>query len=274
MKIFKRKIRKFYKEIFALMRKPVMSILPGHLSFFLLLSLIPIILLMGIIAKTFSLSFDHLIEFVKLSLPASTSKLILPLFSGKALSINITFLVFSAIYLASRGTKAIINAAGAIYNVNRSSYKDVIKSIVITFLLICLFIFIIFILIIGDKLLELVNNIKGFELITKNLINIYNFSKWPISLFVIFFVVKLIYTLTPNKRISSKSVTKGSIFTTTLWIILTFVYSYYITNFTLYNSYYGSASNLIIFMLWVYLISYIFVLGMIINAIEDKNEEY
>ena len=39
-----------------------------------------------------------------------------------------------------------------------------------------------------------------------------------------------------------------------------------------YDEYYGGASNLIVFMLWIYLISYIFVLGMSINSIEEKSE--
>ena len=42
-----------------------MSVLPGHLSFFLLLSSIPIILIFGIIAKTFSLSFDSIVALRK-----------------------------------------------------------------------------------------------------------------------------------------------------------------------------------------------------------------
>ena len=111
----KDKYKNYYKEVLDIMRKPVMSVLPGHLSFFLLLSSIPIILIFGIIAKTFSLSFDSIAEFITLSMPASTSKLILPLFSGKALDISVVLLIVSSLYLASRATKAIIVSANNIY---------------------------------------------------------------------------------------------------------------------------------------------------------------
>ena len=270
MKKLKERFLYLYGEVLKVMRKPVMSVLPGHLSFFLLLSSIPIILIFGIIAKAFSLSFDSIAEFITLSLPASTSKLILPLFSGKALDFSVVILVISALYLASRATKAIIMAANNIYGGARKAFQEIIKSLIITILLILLFIFIIIILILGGKILNLISLIPEIGFISKNILHSINFIRWPIALFVIFFTIKLIYTLTPNRKISSKSVTKGSLFTTISWIIITFIYSFYVTHYASYNDYYGSASNLVILMLWIYLISQIFVIGMVINYIEDK----
>lgn len=272
MKIINRKVCNFYKDIVTLMGKPVMSILPGHLSFFLLLSLVPILLLIGVVANTLSFSFDFIIDFLKMSLPAGTSKLILPLFTGNALNINITFLLISAICLSSKGNMAVINAACHIYNVNKRPLRDIVKSIVITLLLLCLFIFIILILVIGSKLLELINSIEEINFISQNLIDFYNFSKWPLSILVVFFSIKFIYILAPNKKINTKSVNKGTIFSTISIVLVTYFYSYYINKFSTYDEYYGGASNLIVFMLWIYLISYIFVLGMSINSIEEKSE--
>lgn len=267
------KYRELFKKIVEIMRKPVMSVLPGHLSFFLLLSSIPIILIFGVIASAFSLSFDSIAEFITLSLPASTSKLIIPLFSGKALDISVVLLVLSALYLASRATKAIIMAANNIYEVSSNPMQEIIRSIIITVLLILLFIFIIIILILGGKILEIIDKIPEISFISKNILKSIDLIRWPIALFVIFFTIKLIYTMTPNKKISSKSVNKGATFTTITWILITFIYSFYVTHYASYNDYYGSASNLVVLMLWVYLISQIFVIGMIINSIEEKEEE-
>ena len=267
------KYRDLFKKTVEIMRKPVMSVLPGHLSFFLLLSSIPIILIFGVIASAFSLSFDSIAEFITLSLPASTSKLIIPLFSGKALDISVVLLVLSALYLASRATKSIIMAANNIYEVSSNPMQEIIRSIIITVLLILLFIFIIIILILGGKILEIIDKIPEISFISKNILKSIDLIRWPIALFVIFFTIKLIYTMTPNKKISSKSVNKGATFTTIAWILITFIYSFYVTHYASYNDYYGSASNLVVLMLWVYLISQIFVIGMIINSIEEKEEE-
>ena len=264
---------KYINEIYDMLRKPVVSVLPGHLSFFLLLSIIPMIMIFVVIASTFSLSYDGLIDFITLSLPASTSKVILPLLNDRVPDISLVFLIISTLFLASRGTKAIIITSNNIYNVNRNWVQELIKSIVLTILLIILLLFIVIILVLGGKILEILQSSENFKLVSNNILNIISLLRWPFSIMIIFFTIKLIYILTPNKKISSKSVNKGSLFTTISWILLTILYSFYVMNYATYNTYYGSASNLLVLMLWIYLISQLFVIGMIINSIEYKREK-
>lgn len=271
MKKFNTSLKRFIKNVVKMMRKPVMSILPGQMSFFLLLSLIPMLLLIGVITSSFSISVAGIIEFIKESLPADTSKLIIPLLDGKGFDYNIIILVFSALLLVSKGAKSIITAASTIYKVEKvEPIKDTIKSFIIAILLVTLILFIIIIPVFGGMILSLIVSVTKVTFISNNLINIYNLLKWPISIFIIFFNLKLIYTIAPNKQISSSTVTKGALFTTFLWSITTWAYSFYIIHLSSYNIFYGGASNIIILMLWIYLISYIFVLGMSINASSDK----
>lgn len=273
MKNIKKKVNKFFKSVIQMMRKPVMSILPGQLSFFLLLSLIPMILLIGLISASFSISIDNLIEFIEISFPADTSKLIIPLLAGKGLDYNVIILGVSALMLVSKGTRSIIIAASNIYKVEEVDIvKDTIKAIFIAIILVLLVFFIIVIPVFGSKILLFIQGFSNITFITDRVIDIYNISKWPITIFIIFINLKLIYTIAPNKQIKSSTVNKGSLFTTILWTIMTFLYSFYMTNIASYNIFYGSASSLIILMLWIYLISYIFVLGMSINASDDKFE--
>lgn len=273
MKKFNTRLKRFIKNVIKMMRKPVMSILPGQMSFFLLLSLIPMFLLIGVIASSFSISIEGMINFIQENFPAGTSKLIIPLLDGKGIDYNIIILVFSALLLVSKGARSIITAASTIYKVEKvEPIKDTIKSFIVSILLVLLLLFIIVIPVFGGKILSLVLSITKATFISDNLINIYNVLKWPISIFIIFITLKLIYTIAPNKQISSSTVTKGSLFTTILWSISTWAYSFYITHLSSYNIIYGSTSNIIILMLWIYLISYIFVLGMSINANTEKYE--
>lgn len=271
MKKYFNDFKKFCSDTFNLMKKPVVSVLSGHISYFFLLSAIPIILIIGIAANTFSFSIESFINFLKVSLPPSTSDLIIPLFSGKALSINLVFLILSALYLISRGTKAIIMAASSVYNVKSNFYKDTIKSFVITLLLFGLSIFIIIILVVGGKFLLILSELPNLDIISTNSVKLFNWIKWPVSIIVIYFTLKVIYVLTPNKSISIKSVTKGSLFTTILWVLATAIYSFYVTNFLSPNTYFGSAFSLVVLMVWIWIMAFIFVMGMIINAVEDRH---
>ena len=266
-------LKNYIKDVLKIARKPVVSVLPGHLSFFLLLSSIPIILLLGIITNIFSISFSRLVDFIILSLPANTSDLVVPLFDPTTAGISIVLLIISAIFLASRATKAIIITANSIYDVQRKNVQDILKSIFLTLILLILFIFLIIILVLGEKILYFIININPNDFLNDNFIRMLSILKWPISFIIVFYVFKIIYILSPNKKISKKSVNKGSLFTTVIILLFTFLYSFYVTNIASYNDYYGSASSIIILMLWIYLVSKIFVYGMIINSIEEKKEK-
>ena len=95
---------------------------------------------------------------------------------------------------------------------------------------------------------------------------VYGILKYPVSLFTIFFFIKLLYTIAPDATIKSKETTKGAIFTTFGWIISTEIYSFYIKKIANYSILYGSVANLIVLFVWIYILAYIFVLGMALNS--------
>lgn len=260
-------LKNFIKAVLDLMRKPVMSVLPGQLSFFLLLSLIPILLIISLIIPLLSVPLKSIIDFVNIGFPADTASLIIPLIEEKTYSYSTIFLIISAILLVSKGTRSIISVASIIYGVeSKNTIRTIIKSIFMSILLILLISFIIIIPVYSSEILIQINKFNLFYIVSDNLLLIYKIIKWPISIFIIYINIKIIYTISPNKKICAKSVNKGAIFTTIMWTILTFCYSFYINNFSSYNIYYGGASKIIVLLLWIYFISYIFVLGMSINA--------
>jgi membrane protein len=102
--------------------------------------------------------------------------------------------------------------------------------------------------------------------LNKEIYYIYVLIKWPLAFVLIFFSIKLIYTLAPDFKIESKNVTRGSVFTTLGWIFVTLIYSYYVNNIAHYDIFYSSLSNIIVLMTWIYILAYILVLGIAINA--------
>ena len=92
--------------------------------------------------------------------------------------------------------------------------------------------------------------------------------KWPIAFVLIFWILKIIYTVSPDKKIPSKFMNKGALFTTVCWLVTTYIYSYYVSHLANYTLFYGSISGIIAMMIWIYILSYIFVMGIAINADE------
>ena len=62
-------------------------------------------------------------------------------------------------------------------------------------------------------------------------------------------------------------------FTTIGWILITTIYSYYANNIAHYDLFYGNISNLVVLLIWIYILSYIFVVGIGINITEYRMAE-
>lgn len=263
------RIKYYIKKTFATFNKLELRILPGNIAFFFVLALIPIVSATVMIASYFSVSMDIIVQFINNLLPNEASNLIINIIFEKGLDGSIGVFNIVALFVASNGTYAIINASNTLYKVKDSDIlKDRIKSIILLLLLLLLLVFLIIVPIFGDKLLSLFGN---SDLIT-NIKLIYDLLRWPMTIFLIYINLKLIYTISPSIKINSKSTTVGAWFTTIIWTITTAIFSYYLKYFANYSAIYGSLSNLIILMMWLYIISYVFVLGLAINVTNlDEN---
>ena len=164
-----------------------------------------------------------------------------------------------------------IITSNEIYKIECSKVlKRRIKAILMTFILVLLVVFLLIVPVYGDSILSLALTYTNEDPRVVLLGSIYQILKYPLSIVLIYLNIKLLYTIAPDKSIKSQTTTYGAIFTTVTWVIATEIYSFYVATFANYDIFYGSISSIIILLMWVYILSYIFVLGMAINAGEKK----
>lgn len=257
------KVKYYVKRAFATFNQMEMRVLPGNVAFFFVMALIPMITIVAVIVSYFSISIESLIEFVQSIIPGEAGNLIVDVISGKGFDSSIGAFNVIALFVASNGTFAIINASNTLYQVHDSdTLKDRIKSVLLLFILLLLIVFLIIVPMFGEKILSLFGTGSMVEKIRL----IYQIARWPFTFFLIYFNLKLIYTIAPSKTIPSSSTTYGAMFTTVIWTIATAIFSYYLKYFANYNVIYGNLSSIIILMMWLYIISYVFVMGIAINV--------
>lgn len=265
------KLKEFFRNFWTVINRPEMAVLPGQLAFFFVLSVVPIITLISYGASFLNLPIDFIGNFLTKAFSAEISSLIVPEIIGTAVSLK--FLISMAIgyFFASNGASSIIVTSNTIYGIKNSSWlKRRIKAIVMTFFIVLLFLFILIVPVFGDKIIEMIRYVNLNENISENIALIFNILKGPISWFIIFLFIKIIYTMAPDRKMPSANVNYGAVFTSVLWILATAIYSYYVTNFANYGAFYGALSNIVVLMLWVYLLAYIFTIGMALNYREEE----
>ena len=262
-----KRIKGYLKNLYEIIIIPSMSYLPGNLAFFLVLSIFPILTLIGVIASRFSINIDAIVNMLSNMLPNNVSGILADFVQGKGFDTNIGIFMIIGFFLASNGADAIILASNNLYGFPNSDYvKRRLKAIFIILLIILLFIFMLGFLAFGNHIIEWILMLIKDESLALVIHSAFNILKWPFSIFVIFFNVKLIYTIAPDWKILSKHTTKGAMFTTIGWILAIQIYSYYVSNFSNYDLFYGSLSNIVILMLLIYIMSYILVIGIAINV--------
>lgn len=260
-------MKKKLKKIVNILSREELGILPASLAYYLFLAIIPILTLIVLIASSFNISLDRLSVIINDMLPQKIASYILEIISGQGFDTNVGFFNLIAFSVSTNGTYAIIKSANNLYGVKNSDMiKDRIKSIIILINILLLFVFLMIVPIFGEKILLFVKSTEVFSIITDEVIFVLNLIKWPLTFLIMFFNIKLIYTISPSKQISSKNTTIGALLTTISWMIFSVVFGYYIEYFARYDILYGNLSSIIILLIWIYSMSFMFVLGMVVNT--------
>ena len=78
--------------------------------------------------------------------------------------------------------------------------------------------------------------------------------------------ISILYYYGPADKSGWRFLSAGSITATTLSVITSLGFSYYVNNFAQYNQLYGSIGTLLVILLWMYFNSIILLLGFELNA--------
>lgn len=243
-----------------------MGILPSGLAFSFFFAVIPIISMLFYFLTSFNFSMDAIQNFLNQTFPSGVANLLQPVFIEDLSVSSLVTLVFGLIVTVN-GCLAITIACNTIYGIpNAPYYKRLLKGLLLASIMVLLLAFIVIVPLLGNSFIKLLGTFGNFISENEFLINIiYIMLQVPISLLVMYFLIKLIYLIAPDQKTNSRFATKGAIFTTVSWLILTIVFSYYINNIARYDLVYGNLANIVILLFWIYLLAYVFVIGIVIN---------
>jgi membrane protein len=79
-------------------------------------------------------------------------------------------------------------------------------------------------------------------------------------------VLGLLYFILPNVQQGLRSVIPGAIFAALFWVLFTFLFRLYVTNFGSYNKTYGTIGAVIVLLTWMYWTSFAILTGGELNS--------
>jgi membrane protein len=188
--------------------------------------------------------------------------------NGKLLSFGFA----SALYFASNGVYNLMQAfnKSSLLLETRTWLKRRLVSITLTVVISFSLLLAIAILIAGQAL---INFLKAHMFETWGLWSwLIALTRWIIVVVIFFVVVSILYRYGPAHKRRWKFFSPGSILATTLAVLTSLGFSYYINHFSSYNKIYGSIGTLIVLMIWLYLNSLIILIGFELNASVDLSK--
>ncbi len=267
----KTRIKRIWNNFLNIIKLPEMKVLPGHLAFYILLSFIPILAICTAIASALMNNFNLVTELKGL-LPKALFDIVVPLLNNGVPNVNLFLLIFCYLIVGTNGPASIIITSNELYKIKAQTFLQVrLKAFIMTIIVIALFLFMIFIPIFGDTIVNFIFEWLKRPTYLYNYVGVYKFLKVFISFLFIYFTIKLLYTMAPNEKIKSRTTTMGSLFTTFGWIISTEIFAFYITKIAKYNLLYGNFANILILLIWINFLSYLFMIGMAINVNSYSN---
>lgn len=256
------KVKNIFMGLRSIWDEPVVRSLPAHLAFFIVLSLVPIMIILFFGAQYFSLPVEVLMNPLSEVLPDAISEILSPT-EERAAGLGVGIWIIVALFVGSNGINSVIVGSNALYGFPAANYVvGRLKALLLTLLLVILVLLGIAIIGIGEYLLGVLP--EGVQ-------DILGLSRWLLFGLLVFAAVKYMYSVTPSRRIPNKVTNMGTLFTVLGWLIATLAYTFYYANFSNYDALYGSLTNIIVLMIWVYILAFIFVIGLIANVYQYRN---
>ena len=253
--------------------------LAAQLAYYLILALFPFILVLVSLMGTFGseeLASEVLTYFQRV-MPQQAYAIIetftANIISGQAEAPGLfTFGILFTIWAASGAFAALINALNRAYDVRETRPFWKVRSIAIlmTLGLSILVLIGVLLLVLGPQIGDTIAQVFGlkdtFELV-------WNIARWPAALFFMVFTVALLYYFAPDVEQPFRWITPGGLIGVLLWVLASFAFNIYVSNFGSYNKTYGSIGAMIVLLLYLYISSLTILFGATLNAILIRIKE-
>lgn len=245
--------------------------LAAQLAYFFLLSLFPLLIFLVTLLPYLPITQDEMLGVVADFAPGQTMEFIEVNLNEIMSHQNKTLLSFgiiATIWSASNGLNAVVRALNKAYEVKESRSFIVARGMAILFTVAMIFVFII------ALLLPVFGKQIGMFLFAKfgmssEFLAFWNMIRWFLSSLIIFVVFLVLYWLAPNKKFKCIDAVPGAVFSTISWLLVSYGFSYYVSNFGNYSAMYGSIGAVIVLLIWFYLSGVIILLGGEINALSS-----
>lgn len=182
----------------------------------------------------------------------------------------LSFGILAALWTASAGVRATMNALNVAYNVaeGRPTWKRFVLSIIYTICLAVLLIGAAALMILGPQAMQWLADHVGLGQVV---VTLWTWLRWPVAVLLVILAVATIYYVTPDVEQEFRFITPGAIIAVLVWILASLGFGYYVQNFADYSATYGSIGAIIVLLLYFFISAAVLLFGAEVNAVIEHH---
>lgn len=186
--------------------------------------------------------------------------------SGRTLGWGMALGILFSIWSANKGMKSLFTGIDIAYATR--STRGFIKQNALTLL----FTFgAIILVILSMGLIVIFPAVVGELGLPANIESLISWLRWPILAIIVGFFLCLVYKYAPERKNPKlRWVVPGAVVATILWLIASWGFSFYVSNFGSYGEVYGSIAAVVIMMLWLFISCFMVLLGAQLNSAAER----
>lgn len=245
-------------------------------AYYYLLSVIPLVAICFALIPYLNIDPDKAIGFFNDALPGELAshfeKSILQ-FVHKPQGGLLILGILGVLWSVSNALHALIKSINEAYGVKETRSFIFVRLIALglTIGMIMALLFAMVLPVFGNMIFESLKAYIGFGLTFKR---IYQVLIWVFGLALLMLFLIILYRFAPNLSIPLKHTLPGALTACILWLMTSFGFYFYISNFGSYSPIYGSLGGVIILMVWFFLTGIILMVGAIVNVLCHENTRH
>ncbi len=253
------------------------GLLSAGVAFYLFLAFVPLlasaVLTYGLVADPQTVA-EH-IQTLARTLPREAAAIIgdqLKAITGSksgAHGIGLLLAIAVALYGASKGSASIVTALNIAYEVKES--RGFVRR---TALALAMTVGLVVIVLFGASAISALAFIEHLLPFSSPVVHLLlQILLWVVAAAVVALGLALVYRYAPDRPDAPWAwVTPGSAAATLLWLLASFGFGLYVSNFGNYNATYGSLGGVVVFLTWLYLSAYILLMGGEMNSELERQQ--
>ncbi len=262
----------YFKEVINTLGEKEVRLLAPYIAFFILLSFIPIVTLIFEVLYLTVNNNTEVLDSLKEVLPSHVYTILGRLIdhnTGHMSILTITNIIL--LFVASQIYLSFYTSYLLIYDVEaRPHYiKDRIIALINTILLIFLILFLSVLTVFNTYIYDLIQVYLDHTMASY----LYNYINLGVSITIICSIVTYMMYSIPDIDQRIRDVLTGALFVTFGWIIVSYGFKIYVDKFADYQTVYKTFASIIVFVTWIYLISVVLIIGIVINRAKITTHE-